>query len=256
MTAADMMGNALEASFAHLGIGSALVVEFDDSEAPLGSEPLDVYFQSEPAFDPEYLNALELLAQLAPAPARVLDLGCGAGRFLRWWAKRGYAAMGLDYSEAAVRVARQYSGCEVRLGTLNRLRDSDLGQFGIQMLFGHNLGIGGTPEGVQQLLLELQFTAQRDGYLAVNSIDKTLSPSLLARKQVQKSLELGRYPGQSLCRVVSASAVSDWFPWIHAAPRDFELWAAKADWQLVEQFHRPGQPAFWSAVYQTKRGRT
>ena len=38
---------------------------------------------------------------------RVLDLGCGRGEMLYYCAKRGASAVGLDYSEAAVRICRQ-----------------------------------------------------------------------------------------------------------------------------------------------------
>lgn len=35
-------------------------------------------------------------AHLAAPGARVLDLACGGGRHLRWWAGRGHAVTGVD----------------------------------------------------------------------------------------------------------------------------------------------------------------
>jgi ubiquinone/menaquinone biosynthesis C-methylase UbiE len=60
------------------------------------------------------LRAFERLldAGLLPAGARVLDLGCGAGTYVRLLAKRGHPVVGLDYS----------------LPTLERARAADPGQ--------------------------------------------------------------------------------------------------------------------------------
>lgn len=41
-------------------------------------------------------------AHLAPAGGRVLDLACGAGRHLRWWAARGHPVCGVDRDAAAL----------------------------------------------------------------------------------------------------------------------------------------------------------
>src|SRR5690606_11061234 len=44
---------------------------------------------------------------LGPAPARVLDLGCGPGLYLQALAARGHACRGIDFSPASVAYARQ-----------------------------------------------------------------------------------------------------------------------------------------------------
>ena len=58
------------------------------------------------------INAL-LGAISAPAPFTVLDLGCGPGRDLKTFTTLGHHAIGIDGSEEFVRMARDYSGCEV-----------------------------------------------------------------------------------------------------------------------------------------------
>ena len=42
-----------------------------------------------------------------PAPGCALDIGCGRGRNVRYLAELGWAAVGLDYSDTAVRAARR-----------------------------------------------------------------------------------------------------------------------------------------------------
>lgn len=50
--------------------------------------------------------------QAAP-PFHILDLGCGPGRDLKRFTELGHIATGLDGSAEFVRMAREYSGCEV-----------------------------------------------------------------------------------------------------------------------------------------------
>lgn len=44
---------------------------------------------------------------LGPAPARLLDLGCGPGLYLQALAVRGYQCRGIDFSPASIAYARQ-----------------------------------------------------------------------------------------------------------------------------------------------------
>lgn len=54
------------------------------------------------------LDAIE-----APAPYRLLDLGCGPGRDLKTFKSMGHEPVGIDGSARFVEMARAYSGCEV-----------------------------------------------------------------------------------------------------------------------------------------------
>ena len=49
----------------------------------------------------------------APPPFTILDLGCGPGRDLKDFTRRGHIAIGLEGSQRLAEMARAYSGCEV-----------------------------------------------------------------------------------------------------------------------------------------------
>ena len=60
-------------------------------------------------------NIDALLAAIGgEGPRRILDLGCGPGRDLVAFKERGHDPVGLDGTEAFVRMARAHSGAEVR----------------------------------------------------------------------------------------------------------------------------------------------
>jgi SAM-dependent methyltransferase len=59
-------------------------------------------------------NIEALLAAIEGAPPfAILDFGCGPGRDLKVFAEHGHEAIGLDGAPRFVRMARDYSGCEV-----------------------------------------------------------------------------------------------------------------------------------------------
>ncbi|MCH2172990.1 class I SAM-dependent methyltransferase [Myxococcota bacterium] len=67
-------------------------------------------------------NIDALLSELrAPAPARILDLGCGPGRDLMEFIRRGHDPIGLDGSETFAQMARTHAACEVWLQDFLRL---------------------------------------------------------------------------------------------------------------------------------------
>ena len=50
-------------------------------------------------------------APLAPAHATVLDVACGSGRHLRWWAQRGHPVTGVDRDALALAGLRDVGEC-------------------------------------------------------------------------------------------------------------------------------------------------
>ena len=50
---------------------------------------------------------LKLVSGLKPKPARVLDVGCGVGRYCSELSKKGFDVLGVDYSENLVEAARE-----------------------------------------------------------------------------------------------------------------------------------------------------
>ncbi|HEX6330166.1 MAG TPA: class I SAM-dependent methyltransferase [Actinomycetota bacterium] len=77
------------------------------------------------------------------AVAPVLDVGCGPGRHTRALQAKGVAALGLDVSPAAVRVARE-RGTPAVCGSIFEAVPGE-GGWGSVLLLDGNVGIGGDP---------------------------------------------------------------------------------------------------------------
>jgi SAM-dependent methyltransferase len=83
------------------------------------------------------------LRLLRRARGPVLDIGCGPGRHVRALAGRGIAALGIDTSPAAVRVARE-QGTQVLRGSIFGPVPA-AGAWRTALLLDGNVGIGGDP---------------------------------------------------------------------------------------------------------------
>ncbi|HEY9685663.1 MAG TPA: class I SAM-dependent methyltransferase [Coleofasciculaceae cyanobacterium] len=71
------------------------------------SESQNAHFDRLDAFDPEISNVIDLFkAQNMPLGAKVLDAGCGPGRYVRWLLDKGYDAYGFDAWPDAIQKAQ------------------------------------------------------------------------------------------------------------------------------------------------------
>ena len=69
------------------------------------------YFNSTVGIDPSaFLNPL---AKFLKPQAAILDIGCGSGRDLLWFAERGFKPTGFEQSPKLARLAREHANCPV-----------------------------------------------------------------------------------------------------------------------------------------------
>lgn len=85
--------------------------------------------------------------------APVIDLGCGPGRMVVALGLRGYAALGIDSSAAAVAATRGRGGSALRHGVFDPLPAE--GQWRTVLLVDSNIGIGGDVRALLQRCRDL-----------------------------------------------------------------------------------------------------
>ena len=69
------------------------------------------YFDRTFSLDPS--SFLAPLAERLSNGAMVLDVGCGSGRDLLWFKKKGFEVIGFEGSAGLAELAREHSGVEV-----------------------------------------------------------------------------------------------------------------------------------------------
>lgn len=213
--------------------GADVAIQRDDGYA-YSHDPA-VYFAAEPQGHEA--------AVLSDAAGPVLDLGCGAGRHLLWAARQGLEAAGIDASPGAVETARMRGAADVRLGDAMSA-DLDVGGQapGTFLLFGNNLGMGGTAAGTRALLARLARHGGRGAHILLTSIDvaATDEPAHLAYHARNRAA--GVPIGQIRIRLAYRDLVGPWFDWLHMGPAELEALAADAGWALGGVVEAGGGP--------------
>lgn len=105
------------------------------------------YFDSTVGIDPSVF--LEPLASLLKPKATILDIGCGSGRDLLWFAERGFLPTGFEQSPSLANLARKHSDCPVIEGDFSSFNFSDL-QFSALVFVGSL--VHASPEALPAIL--------------------------------------------------------------------------------------------------------
>lgn len=92
----------------------------------------------------------------------ILDLGCGSGRDLKYFANRGYRALGIDYSYPLAKLAYKYSGQEIIVGDI---RHTSLKEKSVNGVWSMGSLLHLERQEVSSVLLKLHTVLKQDGKL-------------------------------------------------------------------------------------------
>jgi SAM-dependent methyltransferase len=142
---------------------------------------------------------------LALAMAPVLDLGCGPGRHLAALRVGGKAALGVDLSPVAVRLARRRGAAAIPGDVFGTVPLA--GRWRTALLLDGNIGIGGAPEALLCRTRELL----APGGEALVELEPPGAPTVRTR-----------------IRIEAGGEVSEWFRWARVGVDGIEPLAADA----------------------------
>lgn len=164
---------------------------------------------------------------------KVLDIGCGAGRHILHYQKRGYDITGVDSSPMAIKVCKERGCKKAKVMDIFHPKFTPK-SFDTILLFGHNIGIGGTLAGAKRLLSSLKKITKTDGVLLITTIDVTKPGKKVHKEYHQKNLSAKRYIGEVKIRVEYKDQIGDWFKWVHIDPKTLQKLAKETGWEIIE----------------------
>lgn len=167
------------------------------------------------------------------ATGRVLDVGCGAGRYALYLQGRGLEVVGIDVSPLAVEVCRRRGLRDARLLSIEEV-DVSLGQFDTVLMLGHNLALLGSARGAKRILKRLHGAVSPGGALIGDMLDpyQTDDPDHLAYHARNRSE--GRMSGQVRMRVRYKRYKSPWFDYLLLAREELQDLLEGTGWRLRE----------------------
>ncbi|MEP1614497.1 MAG: class I SAM-dependent methyltransferase [Roseobacter sp.] len=232
----DLFGKALLAFYQGQN-DAAIKLTRDDGWEDEHSPSL--YFESEPFdFEKPALGIID---------GPTIDVGCGAGRHLKWLNSQGYKAYGLDVSEGAIEVCRDQGFDSVELFDVlsQSTPDAPFVPENIS-LFGNNVGIGGTFEGSTALFRNLHDMCAEGGRLILTGINVRETKNARHITYQEKNLAEGRRRGEIKIRMSFDGEIGPEFEWYHPEPEEVDELAALSGWK-VEMLEKIGG-FFWSSL--------
>lgn len=240
----DAFGHALQDHLA--GRGGVELIERSDGHIDVSADA-GVYFGEPTA-------AQRRVVELATG--RVLDVGCGAGRYALYLQEQGREVVGIDVSPLAVDVCRRRGLRDVRLLALEQV-DASLGLFDTVIMLGNNFGLLGSFRRAQRLLTRLARMVRPSGRLIAETLDPYLTDDTSHLGYHAQNHARGRMGGQIRMRVRYKAWKTPWFDYLFVSREELDAIVDGTGWCVTEVITTsgPNYAAMLEPVRTTRRER-
>ncbi len=180
---------------------------------------------------------------------RVLDVGCGGGRWSLFLQKKGHDVLGIDISPLAIKVCRQRGLRNVMGKSISEI-ESSLGKFDTILMMGNNFGLFGNPKQAQRLLKRFHDMTNPDARIIVESLDIYKPPvDPVHRRYHLRNRRRGRMPGQVRIRIRYRTYATPWFDYLLVSRPEMKSILQGTGWK-IEQFIRSKKGPAYVAIMQ------
>ena len=203
---------------------TAEIVERDDGFIRSGSPAR--YFAAPAEWAPLERHALDL------ARGRVLDVGCGAGRFALALQERGLGVAALDTSAGAIEVARRRGVRDAVHAGLAAHAAAGV-RYDTFLLMGENLGLLESRERAPGFLGCLARLAAPGAQVLGHGADPGRGFDPVHDGYAERNVGRGRLPGQMTIRVRHRELATPWFDYLLCSPEELGALIVGSPWAVT-----------------------
>jgi SAM-dependent methyltransferase len=185
---------------------------------------------------------------------RVLDIGCGAGRFLLHLQQKGFDATGIDSSRGAVRVCKLRGVKRVLLRPIEEIGKFKPGSFDTVIMMGNNFGLFAGFKKARRLLRQLDVITSPEGRIIAEAVDpyQTKEPFHLAYHRHNR--KRGRMSGQARIRIRHRNIAGTWFDYLLVSRKEMKQIVAGTGWRIEKIIDDRG-PGYTAVLVKTQDAR-
>lgn len=200
------------------------VIERDDGFLDVSARASE-YFRGFDEWSAEERDAV------ASVRGRVLDVGCGAGRFALHLQERGHDVVAIDISPLAVGVCRRRGVADARVLSITRIGPG-LGRFDTVLMLGNNFGLFGTRHRARRLLRRFHRRTSARGRIVAQVVDpyQTTNPAHL--EYHERNRRRGRMCGQLRLRVRYQRYTTPWFDYLFVSRPELDEIVEGSGWRV------------------------
>jgi len=183
---------------------------------------------------------------------RVLDIGCGGGRWSLYLQKKGHDVLGIDNSPLAVKVCKLRGLRNARVKSITEV-DSRLGRFDTILMIGNNFGLFGGPNRAQQLLKRFYNITSPDARIIAESVDiykRPLDP--VHRRYHLRNRRRGRMAGQVRIRIRYTTFATPWFDYLLVSKLEMMGILRGTGWKIRRFLESKKSPAYIGIIEKEK----
>lgn len=223
------------------------IVERDDHLIEPSSIGPQYYFSEFKNWSPREKLASKFLK------GRVLDVGCGAGRWSLYAQRRGHDVLGIDLSPLAVKVCRLRGVMKVKEKSILQISPR-LGRFDTILMMGNNFGLFGGPKRARILLNLFHKTTSPEARIIAESLDVYKPPvEEVHRRYHLRNRRRGRMPGQVRIRIRYKTYATPWFDYLLVSPPEMKTILKGTGWSVMRFFRSGTSPAYVAVITKARR---
>lgn len=241
----DGYGALLLSAYKTRGQGVFEIAERVDGFIAASGWPLR-YFSDYASWSKREQQAINL------AKGRVLDIGCGAGRFLLHLQQKGFAATGIDNSRGAVKVCKLRGVKNVYLRSIDEIGKFKPQSFDTVIMMGNNFGLFGGFKKAKRILKQLHAITSSDGQIIAEAVDPYQTKEKLHLAYQRRNRAQGRMSGQLRFRIRHQNIVGAWFDYLLVSQKEMKEILAGTGWELSKILPDKG-PGYTAIIKKTKQ---
>lgn len=239
----DAFGSELMSAYKVARNAGWEIIERDDGFMDASAGP-SRYFSDYPEWSKRERQAIKL------ARGRVLDIGCGAGRFALYLQSAGFEVTAIDNSPGAIKVCKLRGVKKAIVRPIAEIGKFRPGSFDTAILMGNNFGLFGGLRQARRLLKDLFKITSNQGQIIADATDpyQTSEPAHLEYFKFNRGR--GRMPGQMRLRVRHGKIIGPWFDYLFVSQKEMKEILDGTGWQIRKIFSDDG-PGYIAVIAKT-----
>jgi len=184
---------------------------------------------------------------------KVLDIGCGGGRWSLYLQKKGHDVLAVDISPLAVKVCKLRGLHNARVKSIIEV-DSRLGRFDTILMIGNNFGLFGGPNRARQMLKRFYNMTSSDARIIAESLDIYKPPiDPIHRQYHLRNRKRGRMPGQVSIRIRYRKYATPWFEYLLVSKPEMTRILRGTGWKVRRFLESAKSPAYIGIIEKENR---